>query len=71
MLIVIQPSYRSYLKELVSKFSNGCMICHIMSTTYANVRTVLVLTEIEGLNGVIHLPGKPYFGLGTVMEFYA
>ena len=39
-----------------------------MSTTYVNVGTVYVLTEMEGLQGIIHISGKPYFGMGKVRE---
>ena len=39
-----------------------------ISATYVNVGPVLVLTWMEGLYGIIHLSGKPYFGQGKIRE---
>ena len=48
---------------------DACVLCTSMSTTYVNVGSVSVLTEMEGLQGIIHLSGKPYFGQGMSGNF--
>ena len=40
-----------------------------MSTTYVSVGTVSVLTQMEGLKGIIRLSGKPCFGQGMSGNF--
>ena len=42
-----------------------------LSTTYVNVGRISVLTLMEGLQRIIHLSGKVYFGQGKVRELYA
>ena len=45
-----------------------CVCLTPMSTTYVDVGAVSVLTEMEGLQGIIHVSGKPYFGQGKVRQ---
>ena len=73
-MIVIQSSYCNCFEITdIQKLILGSHVqwLYHMSTAYVLVLEQFVLTEMEGLQGIIHLSGKPYFGQGKVREFYA